>query len=229
MTRPSLIVLWLLLLTAPALAAPDRVVEPETGRRFPARPTLFGKPHICLGVGVREYMVFDVYAGALFVDEKGAKRSLASFLKRHKGRFGDEKSLKIQDLLSSPKLYSWLVWGRFDRVMEMVFVRDVPGKKSRATFDKGLRDNLGDLNKPDIKDEVAHFLNRASADIKRGMKMTVRFLANGSMVVTTAGKPPLRTQNPRLSRAVLKIWLGPRPISTSLKRSLVSRLGELVK
>lgn len=226
----ALLTIFALLLVAPlAHAAPGRVVEPETGRRFPAQPTLSGKAHLCLGVGVREYMVFDVYAAALFVEQKAAKASLAAFLRRHKGAFGDEKDPKIKKLKASSKLFSWLVWGRFDRVMEMVFVRDVPGEKSRETFEKGLRDNLGDLSAPAIKDEVAHFLDRASTDIKKGMKMTVRFLASGAMVVTTAGKPPLRTKTPRLSRAVLKIWLGPRPISTSLKRSLVARVGELVR
>lgn len=223
-----LAVLFILAVPAPrAEAGPPTLKEPETGRRFAAEKILDGKRHVCLGVGVREFLVFDVYAAAFYVERDRGRKAFASFLGRHGSKFRAPGGYDYSKIYKSVKLYDWIYWGRFNRVMDTVFVREVAGKKAAENFRKVLKGNLGDLNAPDVKKDVARFLAMASKDFKKNTRMVVHFHANGGMRVTFSDRPSMSLQNPKVARAMLGSWFGRKPISTSLRRSLVRRIRQL--
>lgn len=211
------------------LAAAKTLKEPETGQRFQARRPFKGKAHICLGVGVREFLIFDVYAAGLYVERDRATAAFKGFLGRHGSKFQSSGGFNKGKLQRSAKVRDWLIWATFSRVMEMIFVRDVPGKKSLEVFEKGLRNNLGDLTAPDVKKDVKTFLDRANTDITKGDRMVVSFSGKGRVTVKITGQAPVRINNPKVARAIMKLWLGRRPISETLRDSLLSRIPLLVK
>lgn len=225
---PTFIVLLLLAAPGPrAEAGPPTIKEPETGRRFAAEKILDGKRHVCLGVGVREFLVFDVYAAALYVEWDGGRKAFAGFLGRHGSKFRAPGGYDYSKIYKSVKLYDWIYWGRFNRVMDTVFVREVAGKKAAANFKKVLQTNLGDINAPDVKKDVERFLSTAAKDFKKNTRMVVHFHANGSMRVTFSDRPSMTLKNPKVARAMLGSWFGRQPISKSLRQSLIRRIRQL--
>jgi len=229
-TTKTGIVVALALLAAPwarAEAGPLTLKEPETGRRFAAERTLDGKPHVCIGVGVREFLVFDVYAAAFYVERDRGRKAFAGFLKRHGQRFRASGGYDYSKIYKSIKLYDWVMWGRFNRVMDTVFVREVAGKKAADNFRKVLQTNLGNLSAPDVKKDVDRFLATANKDFKKGTRMVVHFAANGSMRVTFSDRPSMTCKNPKVARAMLGSWFGRKPISKSLRQSLARWIRQL--
>lgn len=223
----SILILLLLTSLASTARATPMLKEPETGRRFPAEKTFDGKRHVCLGVGVREFLVFDVYAAAFYVERAGARKAFARWLGRHGGAFKAGSGHDYTRIYKSVKLYDWIYWGRFNRVMHTVFVREVAGKKAADNFRKVLKTNLGDLSRPDVKADVERFLAMARKDFKKNTHMVVHFHANGGMRVTFSDRPAMSLKNPKVARAMLGSWFGRKPISRSLRQSLVRRIRQL--
>ncbi len=149
------------------------------------------------------------------------------WLGRHGGAFKSGSAHDYTRIYKSVKLYDWIYWGRFNRVVDTVFVREVAGKKASNNFRKVLKTNLGDLSAPDVKADVARFLAMAKKDFKKNTRMRVHFHANGSMRVTFSDRPSMSLKNPKVARAMLGSWFGRKPISKSLRQSLVRRVRQL--
>ena len=114
----------LLLLAAPPASAGAQATlkEPETGRRFAAARTLDGAAHVCLGVGVREFLVFDVYAAAFYVERDRGRKAFARFLKRHGSAFRTPGGYDYSNMIRQEKttVAVYLASSQLQYLMEVV-------------------------------------------------------------------------------------------------------------
>jgi hypothetical protein len=103
--------------------------------------------------------------------------------------------------------------------IQMHFVHDVAAKELRDAWKEGFEDNYEDA--ASIKGEIATF-NASMRDVKTGDTIvldfsadTVAVLINGTKIDVVEGKP--------FQRALLGIWLGPKPPNDDLKEGILGR------
>lgn len=190
----------LLALQAPAID--EVVVEPRTEVAFPTRQGDLS----LLGMGVRTRSIFrvKVYAIALYV----ADTALAGPLAAHKGKF------------DTPEFYRDLVWGDFEKQINLKFVRDVTRAEVQANF----REALPRVNRARLDEFAAHFV-----DTKQGQEYVLRWAPGGVLETSFAGRPNTPIPDKDFTAAVFDIWLGPRPIQADVKRGLASRAPLLIR
>jgi len=190
----------LLALQAPAID--EEVVEPRTEVAFPTRQGDLS----LLGMGVRTRSIFrvKVYAIALYV----ADTALAGPLAAHKGKF------------DTPEFYRDLVWGDFEKQVNLKFVRDVTRAEVQAAF----RAALPRVNPARLDEFASHFV-----DTRQGQEYVLRWAPGGVLETSFAGQPNTPIPDKDFAAAVFGIWLGPRPIQADLKRALVSRAPLLIR
>jgi hypothetical protein len=101
----------------------------------------------------------------------------------------------------------------------MHFVHAVSADKLRGGWTEGFEANTRDVDA--IKDEIATF-NASMRDVKSGDSVVLDFagdkmdvLINDSRIDSVAGKV--------FQRAVLAIWLGPKPPNEALKQGILGR------
>jgi hypothetical protein len=183
-------------------AIDQEVVEPRTGVRFTTRQADLS----LLGVGVRTRSIFrvKVYAIALYV----ADTALAGPLAAHKGK------------LDSPEFYRDLVWGDFEKQVNMKFVRDVTRAEVQASF----REALPQVNRARLDEFASHFV-----DTRQGQEYVLRWAPGGVLETSFAGQPNTPIADKDFTAAVFGIWLGPSPIQADIKRDLVSRAPDLIR
>ena len=101
----------------------------------------------------------------------------------------------------------------------MQFVRDVSADKLRGGWTAAFQDNAADVT--GIEHQIAQF-NASMRDIKAGDRIalelsgdTVDVLINDRSIDSISGTP--------FQRAVLSIWLGPRPPNEGLRQGILGR------
>jgi Chalcone isomerase-like len=218
--------LGIALLLVAALAgrarADDTVTEPSTGQDFPVARTVDGHTLTLLGVGVRKKFVVKVYAMALYVDETEARRNFPPLVARAGGR-------SRAQLLSSDHAQQFTIWGAFDKVAVLHFVRNVDADKIKEAFVDGLEDELSDKAPAEMKKAADAFVALFDHPLKDGQEIELRTDGDGHIAVTIAGEKKDGPRSAKLARAIWSIWLGPKPISTDLRKSLVDRIDQLGK
>jgi chalcone isomerase-like protein len=182
-------------------AIDEEVVEPRTGVHFTTRQADLS----LLGVGVRTRSIFrvKVYAIGLYV----ADAALAGPLAVHKGK------------LDTPELYRDLVWGDFEKQINMKFVRDV----TRAEVQEAFREALPRVNRARLDEFGSHFV-----DTRQGQEYVLRWAPGGVLETSFNGQPNTPIPDKDFTAAVFGIWLGERPIQADIKRDLVSRAPQLI-
>jgi hypothetical protein len=183
-------------------AIEEEVVEPRTGVRFTTRQADMS----LLGVGVRTKSIFrvKVYAIGLYV----ADAALAGPLAVHKGKF------------ETPEFYRDLVWGDFEKQVNMRFVRDV----TRAEVQQAFRDELPQVDRARLDVFASHFV-----DTRASQEYVLRWAPGGVLETSFAGQANTPIADKDFAAAVFGIWLGPRPVQADLKRALVSRTPLLIR
>ena len=101
----------------------------------------------------------------------------------------------------------------------MHFVHNVTAKELRGGWTEGFEDNTKDT--AGIKDEITKF-NASMRDVKKGDSIVLDFsgdgvdvLINNTRIDSVAGKA--------FQKAVLAIWLGPKPPNKPLKQGILGR------
>jgi hypothetical protein len=180
----------------------EEIVERRTGVAFTTRQADLS----LLGVGVRTRSIFrvKVYAIGLYV----ADSALAGPLAVHKGKFG------------APEFYRDLVWGDFEKQINMRFVRDVTREEVQQAF----RDELPQVNRARLDVLASHF-----RDTKAGEEYVLRWSPGGVLETSFAGQANSPIADKDFAAAVFGIWLGPRPVQADIKRGLVSRAPQLIR
>lgn len=182
-------------------AIEEEIVEPRTGVHFTTRQGDLS----LLGVGVRTKSIFriKVYTIGLYV----ADAALAGPLAVHKGK------------LDTPEFYRDLVWGDFEKQINMRFLRDVTREQVQQNF----RESLPQVNPARLDVFASHMIA-----MKAGQEYVIRWAPGGILETSFGGQPNTPIADKDFAAAVFGIWLGETPIQVDIKRDLVSRAPLLI-
>jgi hypothetical protein len=169
-----------------------QTVERE-GVKFEPTAQLGGASLQLNGVGVRTRAIFKVYAAGLYVPQKAGS---ASALLAQKG----------------------------PRRMAITMLRNVDADTFAGALSEGLQKNLSDAQfvgfKPQIDALNASF--KAAGEAKKGDVIHLEFAPDAGTRVVVNGKPqgsPIAGEE--FYNAVLRIWLGDKPVDDDLKKGLL--------
>jgi len=200
-----------------SLARAEPVSEPATGVAFESTRTVDGRPYALLGTGLRKKVVVKVYAMALYVDETDARRSFPALAARAKG--SDHARLTSED-----HAQQFVLYGSFGKLAVLHFVRDVGKEKIREAFEDGLGEELSDKAPADARQAAQAFVALFDQDIKEGEEVVVRTFPDGRIEIQQGSRKTAGPHSPRLARAIWGVWLGAKPISTDMRKTLIDRI-----
>jgi hypothetical protein len=164
-----------------------------SGVKFADKAELQGKQLALNGAGLRRKFIFKVYAMALYLPARTGSASAAI------GAAGPKR-------------------------IEIGMLRDVGAK----TFSDALREGIDDNNstaqaeaaEPQLKQLEAVMQKVGTA--KEGMRIRLDWVPGAGTQISIDGAPadaPIRGED--FYRALLRIWLGPHPVQSDLKRALL--------
>lgn len=218
--RSTLAAALLFGLSGAALA--EQVTERATGVSFESEKSVGGKSYTLVGAGVRTKFFVKVYAMGLYVDTTDGKRAFSSLATKAGG--GDQAHVTAGD-----KAGSFLVWGQFDKLGVLHFVRDVGADKVREAFTEGLGEELSEKAPADVRDAARAFLKLVDRDLKSGDELVLHTDNAGRLEVSIGGQNKGGVQNAKLARAMWNVYLGSKPPAKELKTELTNRISELGK
>lgn len=102
----------------------------------------------------------------------------------------------------------------------MRFMRDVDAEKLRGAWTEGFATNNAPGDMPKLKARIDRF-NALFTDVKEGELVEID-LMNG-VSVTIGGKARGSIEGDDFAKAVLRIWLGPKPPSDELKAGMLGK------
>ena len=163
------------------------------GIKFDDTVKVAGKDLVLNGAGMRTKVIFKVYAAGLYMTEK--KSTVADILKQE-----------------GP------------RRVTIVMTRDVTSTEFGDAFMKGINDNIGDAEKARYASQISKFgeLFGTFAGLKKGDMLHLDLIPGAGTVCELNGKKlnePI--PDPGFYNAVLRIWLGDKPVDASLKTALL--------
>jgi long-chain acyl-CoA synthetase len=177
-----------------ALAAANSVVAAEVaGVKIPDVAMVGGKTLLLNGAGKRVKIIFDVYVGALYLSERS--RDGAAVLGS-----------------TAPKR------------MSLTLLRNLSAEQLSDALQEGIRLNAGAAELERIKAPVATLVATMQAIGKadKGNVLTIDFLPDGGTQVALNGEPKGKPiAGAEFQRALLKVWLGAKPVQADLKESLL--------
>ena len=163
------------------------------GIKFDDNVKLAGKDLKLNGLGLRVKVFFKVYAAGLYLPEKNGK---------------------VADILSM----------QGPRRVQLVIMRDVSSEDFGQAFMTGLNDNSDKTEKTKILSQTTQFSQMFALlpGVKKGDVLNLDFIPGVGTQCELNGKrigdimPDIAFYN-----AVLRIWLGDKPVDTSLKPALL--------
>ena len=179
-------------LMAFAVAQASAAVE-VNGVKFEDTAKVAGKDLVLNGAGMRTKVIFKVYAAGLYVGEK--KSNVADILKQ-----------------DGP------------RRMTLVMMRDVSSADFGDAFMKGINDNIDAAEKAKYAGQIAKFgeVFGAIPGVKKGDVLHLDLIPGLGTQAELNGKKVGETiADPGFYNAVLRIWLGDKPVDSSLKPALL--------
>jgi tetratricopeptide (TPR) repeat protein len=206
---------------SPKRAAPPPLpfVEPITRHTFMTGTQYDGVPYTLLGVGTRKVYGFKVYSMALYVEDDPARTVFPKLAAQAGG--SDLATLQRGDIANR-----WLVMSEFGKSALLHFVRNVSAKDTRDAYREALGDSASKSAPAELLKDVDAFLNLFD-DVKDGDNVTIRTTSKGEIIVETKGQVKRGPVNLRLSHDIWDIWMGSKPISADLKKSLIDRIDTL--
>jgi len=161
------------------------------------RLTPTGPELVLNGAGIRTRAIFKVYVGALYLSEKktAANDVLA---------------------LAGPKRVS------------MTMLRDLTAQQLSEALAEGIRNNASAAEQEALKGRIDELLGIMDAlnEAKKGDAILLDFLPESGTRVMVNGRPrgkPIAGED--FYRALLKIWLGDKPVDGDLKKGMLGQPG----
>ena len=184
----------------------------STGGAAKAPPphTVDGRPLVLVGQGARVKDGEKLYDMQMWIDEEDGRRAFPALAMRAGGR--DKAKIVRGD--HAP---AFLVWGRFTKQALFKFAKAVPA----AT----MKDEVASLIGDDKGADAVAALFAVDADAGDEWVLTTR--DNGEIELKTGdGKDEKKDgpQSPKLQRALWNVWLGAKPVSVELRRSLIEKI-----
>jgi Chalcone isomerase-like len=163
------------------------------GVKFDDTAKVAGKDLVLNGAGLRTKVIFKVYAAGLYLSEK--KNTVADILRQ-----------------DGP------------RRMTIVMLRDVSADDFGDAFMKGINENIDDSEKAKYAGQIAKFgeLFGAIPGVKKGDVLHLDMIpGSGTQAELNGKKIGEMIPDPGFYNAVLRIWLGDKPVDRSLKPALM--------
>lgn len=190
----KLIPAWALAALLSAVTLQAQAAVEVRGVKFADTATVAGQALQLNGAGVRVKVIVDVYAAGLYVGKRDAS---------------------VQALLSQPGAKS----------MQIVLLRDLTGEDFADAMIKGFNQN-------NTEAEVSRFQSRldelrktmvAFGTVKKGTSIQLNYVPGSGIrtLVEGAQKGP-DIQGEDFYAALLKIWLGTKPVDSDLKAGLLN-------
>jgi hypothetical protein len=189
----------LLIAVAPAARA-QQVSEPGSGVRFAETRSIDGVTYELVGTGLRKRFFTRVYAMALYLDRDRARASIG------RAEYPDR----------------YFAHAGFGRFAVLHFLRDVESRQLQDAFREGLADWLrGPPGRKQLAEAVISLLDR---DMKAGSELTLFTSGEGQVEIWLPdGDKKIGPKDYTLGGAVWNVWLGDRPVSADMKRTLLAR------
>ena len=175
-------------------AAPAFAVE-AGGIRFDDKVSVGGAELVANGAGVRTRLVFDVYAMTLYLPAKAATAEAALAAKA-------------------------------PRRIALQLMRDVKATDFVDALKAGMQANLTEAEFAALKPQVQQFTEivTSGGEVKKGTQVTIDDVPGAGTRVSIGGKPQGKDiAGEAFYNALLKIWLGEKPVQADLKAKLLGK------
>lgn len=108
------------------------------------------------------------------------------------------------------------------RVM-LVMKRDVDADKMLDAFHDGIANNATGPEMEALKPKIAHLdsIFKAVKETRENDRIALDFAADGGMKITINGQTKDTIAGPDIAPAMLKIWLGKKPVQDDLKKAML--------
>jgi len=162
-----------------------------SGVTIPDTLTMDQQTLVLNGAGVRTRFVFDVYVGALYTEAK------------------------TQDA-------NTIIAATTPRAMTLTLMRDVDADSLLSAMKTGLRDNHDNAGLAALEPatQTLETIVRGIGNGKKGDRIVLALTADG-VTLSLNDKELGRIADPRMTPAMLRIWLGARPADKRLKQALL--------
>ncbi len=177
-----------------ALSFPAFAAVEVAGVKFEDQASVAGQELVLNGAGVRTRVFIKVYAAGLYGAQKSSNAATIIGAKTH-------------------------------RRMQLSMLRDVGADQFTDALKDGIDNNTPQAELDAIKGETEQLLNimRGLKEAKSGQVIALDFSADGKTTVSVNGAARGSVASEPLQRALLKIWLGEKPIQNDLKRALLGQ------
>ena len=197
-------------------------VEATISVEFPRELQTPAGVQLLTGTGVRTRTVLKVkvYTFGLYVDGDGARTTLAPW-----------RGKSAADLTSDGSLYDALLKGSFPMTMRLVMARNVGAGQMVEAFDGALAPRVAQAAQrgmPGGAEALARFRALFTSELKNGSELLFTWAPGDKLLVSIGGRQVGEIENRALCWALFDVYLGTRPISPEGKRTVVSRLAEIV-
>jgi hypothetical protein len=202
----------------------DALVEPSSGARFDGRPALGGKTFVCVGTGLRKYLLWSVYAMDFCLEQGGAQEELERYFagpgRRHANLHGQALAGALRD---DETFFAWLASSPVEKRAELVFLRGTDADRVRRSFGDKLAREVG----PSTAEQAAlhDFIAVIDRDIKEGDRASFSTRAGELSLGWGAANRTLRHAG--IERAFWSGYLGPDSPLPSLKDSVARGIAGL--
>ncbi|MFO0576735.1 MAG: chalcone isomerase family protein [Polyangia bacterium] len=188
------------LIAAAAAARAQQVREPGSGVGFAETRSIDGINYELVGTGLRKRFFTRVYAMALYFDRDRARASAG------RAEYPD----------------SYFIHAGFGRFAVLHFLRDVESGQLQDALREGFADWLrGPPGRRELAEALIRLFDR---DMKAGSELTLFTSGEGQIELWLPdGSKEIGPKDYTLGGAVWKIWLGDRPVSVDMKRTLLAR------
>ncbi len=220
-----------LLVSVTGWAEQTTLHEEETNTTFQIRKSFGGTPHVLIGAGAREVTAFkvNVYGGGLYVGIKRASIAWHSYLT---GRFakaglvpnGQPDFSKINRHATARH---FIVYGRFPKAIEMIFVRDAPPEKIVEAYEDNWERLSVDREKAGTA--LTEFMSAVNTRVQKGQHMVVRTTGQTIWVQTPAGGTTKIKGNRTFVTALWQVYFGNPCPQPGLRDDMLAGLDRLHK
>ena len=186
-------IVTVVLWTLIALAAAPSWAVQVAGVNVADKAAVAGWPELVLnGAGIRKKFVVQVYVGALYT---AAKTTDANAV------INDSKA----------------------RRMQMHLLRDLSADQLITALNEGLTANhtKDELAKLDAQITEFNTIMKSVGSAKKGDTIAIDFVPGTGTRVAVNGQDKGTVKGDDFSRALLKVWLGPKPVDAGLKKSIL--------
>jgi hypothetical protein len=212
-------------LARPLVARADTFVEPSSGVSFEKHPASGANTFLCLGAGVRKYLLWRLYAMDFCVEDGKARAEIDRYFsgpgRRYAGMTGRDLAKALAD---DQGFFDFLVAMPIEKRAEMVFLRGGDAEKAREGFSKNLEKFLGsgDREKAAIRD----FVSAIDRPVSSGDRAV--FVSHpGAQLDFTFGANTRSLRHEKAERAFWGAYLGADSPLGSMKEAVAQAVADL--